>query len=114
MNDECKRLIETVKQYIDDHAREDFTIEQLAEHFPVSQNRLSACFKVLYGITPKCYLDEKKMDALDTLLLTEGDGYIMMHYAHAIGLNDESALCHLVRRKRGMTFSEYKRYLFGE
>ena len=94
MTEECRELMEAVKEYVDAHACESFTIKELASKFGLCHNKLSECFKMYCGMSPKQYLQKQKCAELRKLLAEEGNGYFSGYYALKIGLQSSSSLSH--------------------
>ncbi len=71
--------------------------------------KLYSWFRVLFQTTPKEYLLDKKIEELKKILRSEGNGHVIFYYAYRLGFRTESALCHLIKRKTNLTFTEFTR-----
>jgi len=77
--------------------------------FHIQVNQLYSWFRVLFKTTPKEYLLDKKIEELTKILRSEGNGHVIFYYAYKLGFETESGLCHLIKRKTHLTFTEFAR-----
>jgi len=108
------RKISTVKNYIDSHICEISNISEISEKFDMHINELSSWFNIAYKTTPKEYILNRKIEELKNILRREGDGQVIFYYAYRLGFNTESALCHLIKRRTDLTFTEFKQEVLNE
>jgi methylphosphotriester-DNA--protein-cysteine methyltransferase len=64
---ESERRIERTRQYLDNHYAESVTLKQLATKTRMSPYYLQRTFKRILGLSPKAYLDMRRMTAKNTL-----------------------------------------------
>ena len=69
-NHEYSSSLLAVQQYLDEHYRENLSIQEIAQHFFVSPGYLQHRFTELVGCSPKQYLILSRLSAAQHLLLT--------------------------------------------
>jgi len=62
-------ILPAIINYIDSHFLDIYSLEELSEHFGYNYSHICKTFSKRYGITPKEYLINKKMDYAITLLM---------------------------------------------
>ena len=63
-----QRQIERARRYLDQHATEPVTLEQLGDIVGLSPFHLQRTFKRLVGLTPKAYANARKLEQMKTSL----------------------------------------------
>ena len=101
-------LIEII-EYINTHIEENIQISQLAEIINLTVNHFSHVFKNTFGISPKKYILQKKLDFAQTLLAKSY--YNVNEIAHKLGFDNETYFSRLFKEKLGFSPSEYKKQL---
>ncbi len=59
-----------IKEYLDAHAREKVTLDEVAEVFFLSKSQIFRLFKARYGISPMQYYTDKKVEAAREMLIS--------------------------------------------
>ncbi len=99
----------TAKKYLDTHFQEAIDLDRLARISGTSKYHLLRLFKHYFGITPRQYLINKRIEAAKKLLRT---GTSVADTCYAIGLESVHSFSRLFKAKTGMTPSAYKRATF--
>ena len=68
MSRPVQRQVEQAQQYLDQHATEPVTLEQLSRVVGLSPFHLQRSFKRLVGITPKAYASARRLERMKTRL----------------------------------------------
>jgi two-component system response regulator YesN len=104
-----KQMINQIKQYIDHHFAEKFTLNELAEQIPMSSSHLMALFKQSTGMTVWNYLMEVRMYRAKLLLLD----YRLKIYeiANQVGYENGEHFSRLFKDYYGVTPKEYRKRL---
>ena len=100
------RLLQTI-EYIHSHIENDIQISELANLVSLTVNHYSHVFKDHFGMSPKKYILQKKLDYAQNLLATSF--FNVNEIAHKLGFDNETYFSRLFREKIGVSPSEYKR-----
>ena len=101
------RLCTTVKRYIDEHFKENITLDTLAELTHVSKYYMVHTFTAEYGISPINYMISCRIDEAKHLL-KNGD-YSLAVISHTLGFSSPSYFSQTFRKLTNMTPNEYRK-----
>ena len=101
-------IIEQVKAYIQQYYMNDISISQIAEHFKLTANYLSAIFHRRAGCKFIDYLTEIRIDAAKKLLIKNPTASIQ-DIALLVGYNSARHFSSLFQKQVGMTPSAYRK-----
>ena len=96
-------------RYMDEHFREDMTLDQLAAEAGLARNYFSAAFKRAQGISPWNYLTAKRISSAISLLV--GEKRSVTEAALASGFNNTTNFNRAFRKYTGKSPTEYVRTL---
>ena len=105
-NQDEEDTMEAVRQYIDQHIREELSVEKLAQMSYMSQNHLTRSFKKKYGKTVIDYIIEHRLALAESLLRDTSKTVTMI--ADEIGYFDYVYFSKLFKKHFGMTPKEYR------
>lgn len=94
-------LAKQIRYYIDAKYNEKLTISALAAHFGIHPNHLSRLFRETFGMPPKQYLMELKLEKAASML-TETDIPVSL-IAETLGFDDPHAFSRQFKRHRGVS-----------
>ena len=100
----CTRQIH---DFIVEHIKEHYTIEELAERFEISPTAMKRCFKGMYGAPVYAYLRTYRLQIAEKLL-REGS-LSVGEIATEIGYTNPNKFTSAFRGEYGMTPTEYKK-----
>lgn len=103
-----KRIAEMI-QYMEEHYREDLSIEMLSQHFNMSSRYFSKLFKEQMGTTPKEYLTAIRLKKASQALL-ETD-YSATDIALENGFANINSFHIAFKRKYGKTPAQYRKLM---
>ena len=92
-------------EYIASHYAQPMTMEELARHLSVSQSSLYRQFVRRYGISPKRFLMEYRMDRACELL-SEGN-YSVQEVSNSVGFEDPFYFSRAFRESKGVSPKQY-------
>ncbi len=98
--------LEKVLKFIHNNIYENIDIDDLADMACVTKSYLIRLFRTHFGISPLQYVNKKKMEKAQLLLLTEE--LTIKEIAYTLGFNDHSYFIRLFRTKVGSTPQEYR------
>ena len=101
------RECDLVRRYIDNHFKENLTLDQLAGLVHVSKYHLSHAFQRSYGTSPISYLISRRIQE-SRFLLTETD-HTLSQIARILGFSSLSYFSQSFRRLEGVSPMEYRR-----
>ena len=109
------RLCITVRQYIDNHFKENISLEMLAELTHVSKYHMVHVFTEEYGISPINYLIQKRIEEGKKLLQTTD--YSLALIGRTLGFSSPSYFSQVFKKHSDITPLEYskksqKNYLY--
>lgn len=99
-------LIQKCVAYINEHYREDITLDQVAKAVHLNASYLSSLFKKEMGIGYSSYLNKVRIDK--SMLLIKNTNYSMVGVALAVGFENQSYFSKVFKCLTGMTPKEYK------
>lgn len=98
-------LIERITNYIALHLEEKLTLSHLASEFNVSKYHLQRTFKSVLGISPRQFIESKRLESFKARIR---DGENVDSAMTKAGFKSRSRLYEKVPEKLGMTPTEYK------
>ncbi|EGO62486.1 bifunctional transcriptional activator/DNA repair enzyme AdaA [Acetonema longum] len=105
--DPMLKIASQTKALIDDYYRERERLKEEMKHLGVSANHLSVIFKRHYGVPPKDYLNQKRIESAKKLLAETA--LPIIEIAEDIGFDSLSAFYGFFRRQTGTTPNSYRR-----
>lgn len=96
-----------VRRYIDNHFKENLTLEQLAAVAHLNKYYLSHAFQREYGVPPIRYLVQRRIQE-SRFLLAQTD-HSLSHIARVLGFSSPSYFSQCFRRAEGVSPIEYRR-----
>ena len=101
-------VMQNVKAYINENIQTAISVDELAGEFGMKASELYENFVRVYGVNPKKYISDKKMERLIALLQETGDQEIVYYYAHVLGFKTAGGITNFVKRRTGMNFSQFR------
>ena len=101
------RLCATVRRYIDEHFKENITLDTLAELTHVSKYYMVHAFTAEYGISPINYMISCRIDEAKHLL-KNGD-YSLAVISHTLGFSSPSYFSQTFKKLTDMSPNEYRK-----
>lgn len=101
------RLCATIRRYIDEHFKENLTLDLLAEQTHVSKYYMVHAFTEEYGISPINYMISCRVEEAKHLL--KNDDYTLAHISHMLGFSSPSYFSQTFKRLTGMSPKEYRK-----
>ena len=95
-----------VLSYINDHICMDIDLEELADIAFVTKTYLIRLFKKHFGISPLQYINQKKVERAQLLLITED--MLVKEVAAALGFLDYAYFTRMFKKSTGKTPQEYR------
>ncbi|MDE5696841.1 MAG: AraC family transcriptional regulator [Lachnospiraceae bacterium] len=99
-------MAEETITYINEHFREDITVEELAYRAGLSQYHFIRIFKKETGFTPHEYLVNTRIATARYLL--KNSRLPVKDICYATGFSSESVFCGAFKRRQGMTPNQYR------
>lgn len=96
-----------VRAFLDEHYKEKFSLDQLADRFFISKFHLSREFHQYYGITLNQYVIARRLTQAKKLL--RFSGYTLEEIARSCGFYDASYLNKQFKNSEGITASEFRK-----
>jgi AraC-like DNA-binding protein len=98
-----------VYHYIMDNFSKSIKIQDLASEIGLSRNYLYSCFKDVYKVSPKQFLDSVRMEHAASLLVSK---YMNIgQVAHCVGFDDELAFSKAFKEFHHIAPSEFRKQL---
>lgn len=98
-----------VYHYIMENFAESIKIQDLANEIGISRNYLYSCFKEVYKVSPKQFLDTVRMEHAASLLVSK---YMNIgEVAHCIGFDDELAFSKAFKEFHYVSPTEFRKQL---
>lgn len=104
------KLCAIVRKYIDDHFKENLTLELLAEQTHVSKYHMVHAFTEEYGISPINYMISCRIEEAKHLL--KNDDYSLAQISHMLGFSSPSYFSQTFKRLTEMSPNEYRKSNF--
>lgn len=101
------KRIEDVLSYVREHIYENINLSLLADQVCLSKDHFIRLFKHEMGVTPLHYINQKKIEKAQFLLLTEDSS--VKNVAFTMGFDDYSYFNRLFKKLVGTTPQEYRR-----
>jgi len=98
-------LVEKITNFIAMNINEKLTLNKLASEFQVSKYHLQRTFKSVLGISPRQYIESRRLEIFKSLIR---DGEKVDSAMSEAGFRSRSRLYEKVPEKLGMTPTEYK------
>ncbi len=102
----ASRECSLVRRYIDDHFKENITLDQLATAAHLNKYYLAHAFQKEYGVSPIRYLTARRIRE-SKFLLAETD-HTLSHIAQVLGFSSASYFSQCFRRVEGVSPKEYR------
>jgi len=96
----------TVRTYIQEHLGEKVTIQELSHATGKSPSFISHHFKKAFGQTPRCYIEEQRMNVARTMLR---EGHSVKEIGIILGYCDEFHFSKAFKARHGICPSYFKR-----
>ena len=103
----ASRLCGTVRRYIDEHFKENITLDMLAQLTHSSRYYLVHAFSEEYGISPINYMISKRIE--EAKILLKNDDYTLAVISRMLGFSSPSYFSQIFKKKEQMTPNEYRR-----
>ena len=100
-------LAAKIKFYLDTHYMEILRMDKLAAYFDIHPNHLSRIFREAYGIAPKQYLQDLKLEKSAQMLQTTDVPVSLI--AESIGFEDQHAFSRAFKNHWGVSPTEYRK-----
>lgn len=105
---ELQEIIAEVREYIDENYCRCACEKDMAYRFNIDIRDMQGGFKIIYGCTISEYINKKRLERLNELILETIDNpQINYYYMLELGFKTESGFCNFVKRITGMTFRKY-------
>lgn len=104
------RLCATVRHYIDEHYKENVSLDTLAQLTHVSKYYMVHAFSKEYGISPINYMVYKRIEEAKHLL--KNDDYTLALISRMLGFSSPSYFSQSFKKATGMTPNEYRKNPF--
>jgi len=98
---------ELVLEYIDDHVRDDITVESVSSAFFISQSTLYRMFISKTGMSPKTYIMSKKIDIAKRMIIANDTSFSGI--ATYLGFYDSHHFFRTFRSVEGCSPLEYRK-----
>jgi len=100
-----------IKRYIDKNFDQKINLDLLARLHFTSKYHLIRIFKKYYGITPRQYLINKRIEKAKKILKS---GKSVSETCYAVGLESINSFSNLFKSKTGMSPSNYRKAIFDK
>lgn len=101
------QLCSSVRRYIDNHFKENITLDMLSSFSHVSKYYLVHAFSKEYGCSPMNYLTECRLEESKKML--KNDDYSLSLISRLIGFSSPSYFSQTFKKNIGMTPNEYRK-----
>jgi len=108
MNNELCEKIFAVRDFIDKNICTDLNVNEIAEKFRLNPKVLTERFVYFFGITPKKYILNKKLEKLMEMLRKRKPGTLLniSRYGYELGFKSAASFCNFIKRSTGKTFTD--------
>lgn len=96
-----------IRQYLDEHYADKFSLDELSEHFYISKYHLSREFKNQFGITPNLYVITKRITMVKKLL--RFSDFSLEEIAMKCGFYDTSYMNKQFKKSEGISASDFRK-----
>jgi len=103
----CVDMADSAKKIIDYNFDKYITIKDIADSLYVSHEHLTRQFAGRYGLSPKEYLINKRMD-LAKKLLSDNDTSIT-EISNSVGYKDQFYFCRIFKKLTGLSPTDYRK-----
>jgi AraC-like DNA-binding protein/quercetin dioxygenase-like cupin family protein len=103
-----KRVIQQVRQYIDEHFTESVTLNMLAQHVALSPYYLLRAFNAEVGMPPYAYLESVRIRHTQRLIKA---GKPLAEVAAEVGFSSQSHMTRQFKRIIGVTPGQYAQHI---
>jgi len=107
----CAEIMESSIAYINEHFRENITLDMMARHASLSPYYFTRLFSAETGFTPHQYLIATRINYARYLL--QSGELSIKEIAFASGFNSESGFCSTFRKREGLTPGEFRSRIRG-
>lgn len=107
VNKKTNRLCGSTKRYIDNHYKENITLEVLADQNHVSKYYLAHAFTEEFGISPINYLISRRIQEAEHLLANTD--YSLSLISSTIGFSSSSYFAQIFKKQRGVSPREFRK-----
>ena len=101
------KSILTIPNYIDEHLKEDLTVEILAKVCNLNIDYFSRLFKDTYHVRPNQYIQNKRIERAQLLLLTTNNS--LQEITDKIGISNVAYFSRLFKKISGKSPSQFRR-----
>ncbi|MFB4168443.1 response regulator [Virgibacillus sp. JSM 102003] len=105
-----KKLMEKVKEYIDEHYRQGITLEEMAAHVGLSPNYFSNVFKKEFGNTFVEFITGRRMNEAKHLIME--NQYSLKEISYMVGYNDPNYFSRVFKRSYQMSPKKFQQQIF--
>lgn len=102
----CAPYLRELKHYIDHHLERPLKLEDLEKRCHMSKYRICHEFSAVFGLPPIKYLNKKRMEAAENLLLSTEKK--VHEIAQDIGFENTNHFIHLFKKEYGATPQAYR------
>lgn len=107
-DDRNDSIARDIAAFLEKNYHWDVKIDSIAEMFNYSRNHLYTLFKKEYGISPKEYLLDLRIEKAKQILSENGDGISVKETAYAVGFGDPLYFSRVFRSVVGVSPMQYK------
>lgn len=100
------RLAREIGQYLTGHISERITLKKISDQLHLSETHIKKTFKSVYGVTPRVYILEQKIESAAHML--EQTDKSVLEIANAYGYDNASKFASVFRSIKGMSPNEYR------
>lgn len=102
----CAPYLRELKHYIDNHLERPLKLEDLEKHCHMSKYRICHEFSTAFGLPPIKYLNKKRLEAAENLLLSTEKK--VHEIALETGYENTNHFIHLFKKEYGTTPQAYR------
>ncbi|MBQ4088494.1 MAG: helix-turn-helix transcriptional regulator [Clostridia bacterium] len=109
MNSAVMEEMNSARQYFHEHYNEPISVEEFAQSRHVSISLFMRNFKKVYGVSPKQYILNQRMNNAQSLL--ETTDYTVTEIAAIVGYDNPLYFSRLYHKQKGQSPSDYRKLL---